>query len=262
MESTKYTCKHGTTNLLNSKNYHSWKNALTIYLRSENALQIVLGNEQPPPGNSTFHVRQSYQKRFGSALSMLYSSCEQSLRDVIDELPDQHPAQIWVLNQRCNTAAFASSRFATRRVFVLTTMKEGTSVADYISTLKGLQQQLAGTEQAISDIDLVTHLLATLAGAFDNFVEIATQQMDVDGVSGRPTIESITSRLAGHGNSLATRNARVGAAASAAGTLTSGNALAAGFIDAMDVVDVAGIVDCYPIPTIEKPSQTRSATIA
>jgi len=107
-------------------------------------------------------------------------------------------------------------------------MKEGTSVADYISTLKGLQQQLAGTEQAISDIDLVTHLLATLAGAFDNFVEIVTQQMDVDGVSGRPTIESITSRLAGHGNSLATRNARVGAAASAAGTLTSGNALAAG----------------------------------
>ena len=48
MESTKYTCKHGTTNLLNSKNYHSWKNALTIYLRSENSLQVVLGMSNHP----------------------------------------------------------------------------------------------------------------------------------------------------------------------------------------------------------------------
>ena len=116
---------------------------------------------------------------------MLYSSCEQSLRDVIDELPDQHPAQIWeLLNRRCNTAASASSRFATRRRFVLTTMKEGSTVADYISTLRGLQRQLAGTEQAISDIDLVSHLLATLTETFHNFVDILTQQMDVDGVNG------------------------------------------------------------------------------
>ena len=91
---------------------------------------------------------------------------------------------------------------------------------DYISTLKGLQRQLAGIEQAISNIDLVTHLLATLT------VDITTQQMDVNGVNGQPTIESITSRLIEHENSLTIRNAKVGATTNTAGT--PGNALAAG----------------------------------
>jgi len=94
-------------------------------------------------------------------------------------------------------------------------MKEGTSVADYISTLKGLQRQLAGTEQAISDVDLVTQLLATLTETFNTFVGITTQQMDVNG---RPTIESIASCLIEYVNSLSTHNAKVGATTNSAGT--------------------------------------------
>ena len=222
MASTEFSCKHGNTALLNFQNYHTWKSALTVYLRAENAFEIVLGNEDPPAANASFNVRESYQRRRGKALSMLYSSTDQSIRDIIDKLPEQHPAQIWtLLDQRCNTAASVSSRFATRRTFLLTAMKEGTPVANYISTLIGLQRQVAGTDQAISDIDLLTHLLSTLTASFYTFVDIATQQME------GMTIDLITTRLVEYENSLANRNAKVGATPNTAGTLTTGNALAA-----------------------------------
>ena len=100
-------------------------------------------------------------------------------------------------------------------------MKEDTPVANYISTLIGLQRQVAGTDQAISDIDLLTHLLSTLTASFYTFVDIATQQME------GMTIDLITTRLVEYENSLANRNAKVGATPNTAGTLTTGNALAA-----------------------------------
>ena len=92
MESTKYTCKHRATNLLNPKNYRSWKNALTIFLRPENALQMVLGNEQPPPSKATRR-----QCTLESQCCALPVNANKSLCDVIYGLPDQHLTQIWAL---------------------------------------------------------------------------------------------------------------------------------------------------------------------
>ena len=184
--------------------------------------KIVLGNEGPPSANASFHVRESYQRRRGKALSMLYSTTDQTIRDIIDKLLEQPPAQTWtLLDQRCNTAASVSGRYAIRGTFLLTAMKEGAPVANYISTLIGLQRQVAGTDQAISDIDLLTHLLSTLTTSFYTFVDIAIQQME------GMTIDLITTRLVEYENSRASRNAKVGATPNTAGTLTTGNALAA-----------------------------------
>jgi len=72
--SSTYTCKHGSTELLTPRNYHTWKADLTVFLRCENALEIVLGNENPPPANASFAMRESYKKRLGHATGMVCSS--------------------------------------------------------------------------------------------------------------------------------------------------------------------------------------------
>ena len=45
--SSTYPCKHGSMQMLNSRNHHLWK-ADMIFLQCENALNIALGREDPP----------------------------------------------------------------------------------------------------------------------------------------------------------------------------------------------------------------------
>ena len=47
MESTKHTCKHGSTDLLSTQNYHGWKNDIMDFLGMDDTLDIVLGTEAP-----------------------------------------------------------------------------------------------------------------------------------------------------------------------------------------------------------------------
>ena len=68
--SSTYTCKHGSTEMLTPRNYHTWKADIMVFLTCENALEIVLGNEDPPPANASFAMRESYKKRLGLATGM------------------------------------------------------------------------------------------------------------------------------------------------------------------------------------------------
>ena len=169
------TCKHCSTQMLNPRNYHTWKADMMIFLRSENALNIVLGHEAPPPANASFAVKDSYEKRLGRATGMVYSSVEPNIRAVINELPDQEPARVWAaLGEKYNTATSRSGRLAIRRRFQLTTMKTDTPVQDYISSLTNLRRELIGTPEEISDENLISHLLANLTDSFKTVVDIIT----------------------------------------------------------------------------------------
>jgi len=57
MESTKFTCKHGSTEMLNDRNYHSWKCSLKAFLIAEEAFGIVTGTEAPPNAGATAQLR-------------------------------------------------------------------------------------------------------------------------------------------------------------------------------------------------------------
>jgi hypothetical protein len=81
--------------MLNPRNYHTWKADMMIFLKCENALDIVLGRESPPNCNSTFAKKESYQKWLGRATGMIYSSVEPNIRAIINKLPDQDPDRIW-----------------------------------------------------------------------------------------------------------------------------------------------------------------------
>jgi hypothetical protein len=177
--------------MLNPRNYHTWKADMMIFLKCENALDIALGREPPPNCNSTFAKKESYQKRLGRATGMIYSSVEPNIRAIINKLPDQDPDRIWkALDQKYNTATSRSGRLAIRRKFQLTTMKSDSSVQDYISCLSNIQQELIGTPEEISDESLISHLLANLADKFKSVVDIITIRP-----SENETLDSIITQL-------------------------------------------------------------------
>jgi hypothetical protein len=96
MASTKFVCKHGTTDMLNTKNCRTSKNGITMYLACEKALGIVLEAEVLQTANASFQARESYKKSLGHSNTMLYAFVETSNRILIPKLGGQHPARIWV----------------------------------------------------------------------------------------------------------------------------------------------------------------------
>jgi len=60
--STMYACKHGSTPILSTRNYHSWKNNITSLLAMDDSLEIVLVTELAPAGNATALARD-FRKR-------------------------------------------------------------------------------------------------------------------------------------------------------------------------------------------------------
>jgi len=194
-----------------------------VFLTCENALEIVLGNEDPPPANASFAMRESYKKRLGLATGMVYSSVEPRIRAIINKLPDCNPAQIWIaLGEKLNTATSRSGRMAIRKRFQFTAMKEGTSVQAYIARLTTMQQELLGTPDEIADESLISHLLQNLSKNYKTLVDIITHRP----TEGK-TVDSITTELIEYETSKALFIAQVGSNTNTAGTIVDGHALVA-----------------------------------
>jgi hypothetical protein len=111
---------------------------------------------------------------------------------------------------------------AIRKRFQFTTMKEGTSVQAYIAKLTTIQQELAGTPDALADESLISHLLQNLSKNYKTLVDIITHR-PTDG----ETIGSITTELIEYETSNALYIAQVGSNTNTAGTVVDGHALAA-----------------------------------
>jgi hypothetical protein len=94
MESTKFTCKHGSTEMLHDRNYHSCKRSLKAFLIAEDAFGIGTGTEVPPNAGATAQLRD-FRRRCGRAYSLIYSSSDDTTRSLIDNLPDEEPNYVW-----------------------------------------------------------------------------------------------------------------------------------------------------------------------
>ena len=92
-------------------------------------------------------------------------------------------------------------------------MKPGTSVAEYISCLLAIRQELAGTEEAISDTTVVCHRLRTVPESFAITVGVLKNKP-----SEEQTVDAVTAALIEEETSLARRNDQVGSNLNIAGT--------------------------------------------
>ena len=140
--SSKFTCKHGTTDMLIGRNYHSWKNDILMYLSGEGAINIVLELEKAPNKDANIQSRIDYQKRHGRAATMIYSSVDPSCRSVLNslQLKDRsNPARMWeALADRYNTAASQSSRIAILQSFSNARLQPGNSVSSFINSMSDM----------------------------------------------------------------------------------------------------------------------------
>jgi len=215
MESMKFTYKHGSTEMFNDRNYHSWKRSLKAFLIAEDAFGIVTGTEAPPNAGATAQLR-GFRRRSGRAYSLIYASSDETSRSLIDNLPNEEPNHVWTaLGLAFDTSASLSGRLTTVCHFHKTTMKPGTSVSAYISTLKDIRQPLTGTQECISDNVLIGHLLSTLPESFATIAGIIKNKPAAE-----LTLDAVTTTLIDAEASMALRNDKVGSNLNIAGTAT------------------------------------------
>jgi len=145
----KFTCKHGSTEMLNDRNYHSWKCSLKAFLIAEDVFGIVTGTEAPPNVGTTAQLRD-FRCYSGRAYSLIYASSDKTTQSLIDNLPNKEPNHVWTaLRLAFNISASLSRRLTTVRRFHKTTMKPDTSASAYISTLMDIRQPLTGSQKRI-----------------------------------------------------------------------------------------------------------------
>jgi len=217
MESTKFTCKHSSTEMLNDRNYHSWKRSLKAFLIAEDTFGIVTGTKAPPNAGATAQLRD-FRRRSRRAYSLIYASSGETTRSLIHNLPNEEPNHVWTaLRLAFDTSALMSSRLTTIRRFHKTTMKPGTSVSAYISTLKDIRQPLAGSQEHISDNVLIGHLLYTLPETFATIAGIIENKPEAE-----LTLDAVTTTLIDAKASMALCNDKVGSNLNIGGTATQG----------------------------------------
>jgi len=93
MESTKFTCKHGSTEMLNDRNYHPWKSSLKAFLIAEDAFRIITGTETPPNVGATAQLCE-FRRRSGQAYLLIYAPSDETTQSLIDNLPNNEPDHV------------------------------------------------------------------------------------------------------------------------------------------------------------------------
>ena len=80
-----YRTKYCDTQKLNSFNYRQWAWSIQIFLRSENAPGITLGEEEQPPSNNRQN-RSDWIAREGKPLAIIYNSCTSVTQEHVEDM--------------------------------------------------------------------------------------------------------------------------------------------------------------------------------
>lgn len=155
-----YRTKYGDTQKLNSFNYCQWARSIQIFLRSENALAIVLGEEkQPPPEDS--QNRSDWIAREGKALAIIYNSCTSVTQEHVEDIDSA--SEMWhKLREMFDTLNSRAGQLDVRRNFNQARAQPGQSIEDYLAFLLRFRKTLARMESAITAETFKSHLLSTL----------------------------------------------------------------------------------------------------
>jgi len=184
-------------------------------LTAEGAFKIVTRKETPP-NPQTSAAACDFYRRTDRAASMIYLSVEPTILTVISILRKNKiddSASLWeFLRQKYDSASLKSGRNDIINRFHTSTMKPGTSVAEYISCLLAIRQELAGTEEAISDTTVVCHLLRTVPESFAITVGVLKNKPPEE-----QSVDAVTAALIEEETSLARRTDQVGSNLNIAG---------------------------------------------
>jgi len=183
----RYRCELGEIDKLSDINFPQWVRNIRAFLRGENSRQIVLEQEEEPPADE-YTKWKDYQSRNGVAYALIFVSCTSEIQEYIIGLDEA--ADMWNrLHEKLDTTASRAGRTMLARQFNQSKPNPTEPIQKYLSKLVQLHRRPAGTEQAITDEALSSHLISTLLASFNSFVDIILHQPDGD------TMENLISKV-------------------------------------------------------------------
>lgn len=128
-----YRTKYGETPKLSSLNYRQWARNIQIFLRSENALAITLGEEVQPPLEH-YQNRGDWIAREGKALAIIYNSCSTATQEHIEDISSA--SEMWLrLKEKFDTLSSRAGQLDVRRNFNQARAEPGQTIENYLATL-------------------------------------------------------------------------------------------------------------------------------
>jgi hypothetical protein len=170
-----YHSKYGDAPKLTTTNYHAWSKSITYILRAAQAWRIITGEELPPEAptanaNNTARdryedKRDRYNSRYDIAAATIYQSCSTTLQGYI--AVDSNPQEMWqTLKDRVdNTSNNDGPTLLRERLHKERFNGEG-SISTFISKVLTYREQLAHTTQALTDNEIVSHLITNLPSSW------------------------------------------------------------------------------------------------
>jgi len=106
---------------------------MEVILRTEDALELTIGNENPPPDNQHIQLAE-YHRRKGKAIALIFTSSTTSAQQYLHGRTD--PGEMWtLLSEKLNTVVSRAGRISTLHQFSRARPVPGKPITDYISTL-------------------------------------------------------------------------------------------------------------------------------
>jgi hypothetical protein len=178
MSTKKDVFKHakGNFNRLTNSNYTSWSENMRRLLRATGGWNIVNGDEiapDVPADNAEKHVIKKYENyhaRFEDAAACIYNACSDPVRVHLKGIDE--PEDMWnVLIEKMDKANTATGRQAIYHKFITMKPAPGAPIGEYFSDLTELRNQIAGTDEKISDTAFKTHIFNTMPAVFEMTVK-------------------------------------------------------------------------------------------
>lgn len=163
--------------LLNGKNYQSWKYNIKLVLMERGLWSFIAGGEESPPETATTNVRNAYRLRSDKAYSLIALSVEKNLQVHISTTTD--PKIAWDTLKNQFECVSITQVVRLNRKFYAATMNEGTDILEHLTHMTTLAEQLREMNEEISDKKFATVVLGSLPESYDNLISsLNTQKIE------------------------------------------------------------------------------------
>jgi hypothetical protein len=173
-----YTSKHGDITKLNATNYHIWVPSVRYNLNAIRAWNIVAGEEEPPvvPANIAnanitlckYHEdkQNAYEARHNSAAAVIYQSCSPMIQPIVRGMTD--PRLMWqTLKEHLDKTTNENGSLLLRQQLLKESYDGKSSITEYISRIYAYRDQLAASEQPLTNRELARHILGGLPESWE-----------------------------------------------------------------------------------------------
>ena len=173
--------------LLNGKNFQSWKYNMKIVLMGRGLWNILVGREVPPiqDADNTDKIEQFYA-RSDRAYSLIALSVEKSLQIHIVATTD--PKEAWEILKSQFSFVSITQIVRLKRKFYAATMHENDDLMEHLTMMSTLAQELREVNKQVDSIEFATVVLGSLPSSYDNFITSlnarSAEELDWDCIKG------------------------------------------------------------------------------